>query len=266
MATKGYPGLVVVPPSDRTILRRRLVDWAFIIIALVWSASASKVWVPTSDDNGNCQVDVGQVASANFSDGCIQSGRSVTEGPSRLSAFSVAEASQGGSLARSHGSVPPLYTARLVTQHYTYRPWTTNPNPSARSSNRTMPTPNWNEPQLDSTGRKAVPTPSLDARLAEQGNPFALYRLARFYAQLSGPKAPESIIWYVRAYDGLIRLAEAGNGQAMYVLGIMYTYGRGVTKDEEQARRWLAQAIDQQVPAAHAVLARLDGHQNADTK
>ena len=39
MAKKGYPGLVLVPPSDRTILRRRLLRWTLFIIALIWCAS-----------------------------------------------------------------------------------------------------------------------------------------------------------------------------------------------------------------------------------
>ena len=113
---------------------------------------------------------------------------------------------------------------------------------------------------------KAASTPSPDAHLAERGDPFAQYRLGRFYAQLGGPKAPESVSWYVKASNGLQRLADAGNGQAMYVLGVMYAYGRGVAKDEEQARHWLAQAVDQQIPAALTVLARLDGHRGADPR
>ena len=44
----------------------------------------------------------------------------------------------------------------------------------------------------------------------------------------------------------------------MYVLGVMYTYGRGVARDTEQARRWLTQAIEQKVTAARPVLAALD--------
>jgi hypothetical protein len=33
-----------------------------------------------------------------------------------------------------------------------------------------------------------------------------------------------------------------------------------VAKDEEQARLWLTQAVDQQVPEAHQVLAKLEGY------
>jgi len=40
----------------------------------------------------------------------------------------------------------------------------------------------------------------------------------------------------------------------------MYAYGRGVGRDEEQARLWLTQAVERQIPAADTVLAKLDGH------
>jgi len=119
---------------------------------------------------------------------------------------------------------------------------------------------------MSSTIQKEGSTQGHDERLARQGDAFAQYRLGRFYAQLGEPRAPESVSWYVKASDGLQRLAEAVNGQAMYVLGVMYAYGRGVARDEEQARLWLMQAADQQVPAAHLVLARLDGHRSADSR
>jgi TPR repeat protein len=44
----------------------------------------------------------------------------------------------------------------------------------------------------------------------------------------------------------------------MYVLGVMNAFGRGMARDEETARRWLAQAVEHQVEAARPVLARLE--------
>lgn len=41
------------------------------------------------------------------------------------------------------------------------------------------------------------------------------------------------------------RPAEAGNGQTMCVLRVMYVYGREVARDTEQARRWLTQVMEQ---------------------
>ena len=267
MATKGYPGLVLVPPSDRWVIRRRLLHLAFLIIAVAWGTSASKVWFPSSDNNGDCQTGISQGASANFPKECGQPGQSVTETQSRLGEFSVAEASQGKSLAESHSPVPTPDTNQLPTQHYADQESMTNPyGPAGRSSDRVMSPPPGNELQASSATKKAASSPSPDARLAEQGDAFAQYRLGRYYAQFGGPKAPESVSWYVKASDGLQRLAEAGNGQAMYVLGVMYAYGRGVAKDEEQARLWLTQAVDQQVPAAHLVLTRLDGHRSSDPR
>jgi len=96
-----------------------------------------------------------------------------------------------------------------------------------------------------------------DKHLAEQGDAFAQYRLGKFYAAHSGPKAPESVSWYKKASRGLRRLAEKGNGEAMYVLGVMYAFGRGVQMDTAEARRWLTQAVEHKVAAARPVLARL---------
>jgi uncharacterized protein len=104
---------------------------------------------------------------------------------------------------------------------------------------------------------KSVANPDGDTHLAEQGDPFAQYRLGRRFAQQEGRQAPESISWYKKAFTGLHRHAEAGNGQAMYVLGVMYAYGRGVEKDISQARRWLTRAVDQKIMAAQPVLASL---------
>ena len=43
----------------------------------------------------------------------------------------------------------------------------------------------------------------------------------------------------------------------MHVLGVMYALGRGVTKDKDQARRWLTQATEHEVPAARHMLVSL---------
>jgi TPR repeat protein len=100
--------------------------------------------------------------------------------------------------------------------------------------------------------------------LAEQGDAFAQYRLGRFYAERGEQHAPESTGWYIKASAGLRRLAETGNGEAMYVLGVMYAFGRGVKKDSEEARRWLSQAVEHQVTAARSVLASLEKHRLAE--
>lgn len=268
MATKGYPGLVVVPPSARWILRRQLAHWTFIVFAVVWSVSPSTVWVPSVDKNGDCQSDIGQGVSASVLRECVQQGQSFSdETQFRLGEFAAAEASPGGSLAGSHNWIPSSYSAQLVTQHYGNHTSLGNLyGPAGRSSNRAISTSSGKVLNTSLTIQKEASSPSHDERLARQGDAFAQYRLGRFYAQLGGPRAPESVSWYVKASDGLQRLAEAGNGQAMYVLGVMYAYGRGVARDEEQARLWLMQAADQQVPAAHMVLARLDGHRSADSR
>lgn len=271
MASKGYPGLVVVPPSDRWVLKRRLVQLTFLLIAVAWIASTSKVWVPASDNNADCQTDTEQGVAADFPEECGQPGQSVTEAQPRPDKLTMAKASQGGSPAVSHRPMPILDTNQRVTRPDVGQESKTKPHgPAVRSSDRVKSPPPGDG---SAAGRadikpasKPASNPNPDARLAQQGDAFAQYRLGRFYAQHAGPQAPESVTWYVKASDGLRRLAEEGDGEAMYVLGVMYAFGRGVAKDREQARLWLEQAVDQQVPAAHMVLARLDGHRSADSR
>ena len=267
MASKGYPGLVVVPPSDRWVLRRRLFHLAFLIIAVAWIASTSKIWVPASNNNGDCQTDTEQGAPADFSEECGQPGQAVTEGQSRPDKLTIAKASQGGSPAVSHHPIPTPDTKQRVTLHNVSQESKTKPHsPAVRSSDRPKSSPSRDGSAAGLAALKQASSPSPDARLAQQGDAFAQYRLGRFYAQHGGPHTPESVSWYVKASDGLRRLAEEGDGEAMYVLGVMYAFGRGVAKDREQARLWLTQAVDQQVPAAHMVLARLDGHRSAESR
>ena len=60
MAKKGYPGLVVVPPSDRTILRRRLLHGTLFIVALIWCVSILPLWPPDSE-RGKLSIWTGRV-------------------------------------------------------------------------------------------------------------------------------------------------------------------------------------------------------------
>jgi TPR repeat protein len=131
---------------------------------------------------------------------------------------------------------------------------------TAPTEHRTEPQARHSDQEKSAVARlqeKPVVTQESDIHLAEQGDPFAQYRLGRRVAQQEGRQAPESVSWYKKAFVGLHRLAEAGNGQAMYVLGVMYAYGRGVERDISQARRWLTRAVDQKVTAAQPVLASL---------
>ncbi|MEQ1681065.1 MAG: tetratricopeptide repeat protein [Nitrospira sp.] len=119
---------------------------------------------------------------------------------------------------------------------------------------------------LSSSTSRPVQESDSDARLAEQGDAFAQYRLGRYYAQRDGRKASESVSWYKKASPGLHRLAETGNGQAMYVLGVMYAYGRGVPRSTDEARRWLTMAIEHKITAAQPVLAKLEVPRSTDPK
>jgi hypothetical protein len=259
MAKKGYPGLVLVPPSDRTILRRRLLRWGLFITALVWCASILTQWPPGSDDRANCQSGVGQESGNSSPEKCGQP-QSATEAPSNQNEFSLTQVSQAEGLIEPQNppaSATPNPHGLATKDDYgqDVKPKTSGPTSRPPDPNEVPPA---NE-KLASTPPASKPThdPDLDARLAEQGDAFAQYRLGRHYARRDGPQTPESVTWYRKASSGLHRLAETGNGQAMYVLGVMYAYGRGVPRDTEQARRWLTRAVENKITAAQPVLAKL---------
>ena len=46
------------------------------------------------------------------------------------------------------------------------------------------------------------------------------------------------------SFEDLIALAEAGDPDAQYNLGVMYANGRGVTQDDTEAVRWYRLAAD----------------------
>ena len=270
MAKKGYPGLVLVPPSDRTILRRRLLRWALFIIAVIWCASTLPVWPPSSDNRANCQSGVGQKGSDNSTENCGQL-QPVTEPPPNQNEFSLTQVSQAEGLGESQNLLPsPTPNPnRLALQNNNKLGMDLNPKPSGPTDrpsddNRVPP---GNEKSASSPPASKPPqNPDVDIRLAEQGDAFAQYRLGRYYAQRDGRQTPEAVGWYKKASPGLHRLAETGNGQAMYVLGVMYAYGRGVARDTELARRWLTQAVEQKITAAQPVLASLERQRSADPK
>jgi hypothetical protein len=312
MAKKGYPGLVLVPPSDRTILKRRLLRWALFIIALIWCASTLPLWPPASDDKANCLPIEGQDNSNSSAEKCGHP-QLVTEPPPNQSEFSLTQVSQAEGLSESQNSPPS--PAPDPDRHATQNDRDQGSKPkSSASVNQTpvsqaeglgespnlplSPTPDpdrlvtqddrgqGSKPKFsgptnrfpDHNGAPAgneksassLPTskptqhPDVDTRLAEQGDAFAQYRLGRFYAQRDGRQTPEAVSWYKKASPGLHRMAEAGNGQAMYVLGVMYAYGRGVTRDTERARRWLTQAIEQKITAAQPVLVSLERNRTSN--
>ena len=265
MAKKGYPGLVLVPPSDRTILRRRLLHVALFIIALVWGASTLPEWPPASDDKANCQPGVGQERSNSFAENCGQP-QSVTEPLPHQNEFSLtpvsqAEAwraknppppldpdphdpqqSQQDSQPKSPGSRPPddhsvvppkseqtvasmpaskpahnqendvRVADRLTTQHNHSQD--SKPKSSELVNHpidHNIIAPSGNEPTASSLSTsKPAQDLDIDARLAEQGDAFAQYRLGRYCAQHGGRQTPESVSWYKKASPGLHRLAAAG--------------------------------------------------------
>ncbi len=378
MAKPDYPGLVLVPPSDRSILKRRLAKWAFLIILIIGGLSSLNIWLPSPDRTRDCRNGADAASSYPLRPDCTQTAQAIVDASSpqlgaNLNPGATKDASEHVIPAKSRAAKPVSATPspkrpteRPLTPHKTAQTTNTSPanlgnstpnrmvaalqahessaslvdlqqeasqpsaqhktaqvsnaspanpwndaysrmvgslptnesttsliaikhgtsQPSAQHKtaqvSNTSPANPWNDAYSrmvaasqanDSPASLSTPPqgtgPLLtqanpDALLAEQGDAFAQYRLGRFYAQQSGLHSPESVSWYRKASDGLRRLASNGNGKAMYVLGVMYAFGRGVVQDKEEARSWLAQALAHQVPAAGPVLASLDKNRPAD--
>ncbi len=91
--------------------------------------------------------------------------------------------------------------------------------------------------------------------LAEQGNAKAQGNLGAMYANGQGVAKDEDQVvkWYhkaaeqghARAFQGVRFLAEQGNVSAQFNLADMYSNGRGIAKDDQQAVMWYRKAAEQ---------------------
>lgn len=269
MAKKDYPGLVIVPPSDRTILRRRLLRWSLFLIPALWIAWSVIGSPPASQDDSACQDATSKDTPGIIIEECGQSHPETATIESREENFSPTPLSQPEHQAEPQQSIPspppenhPLSPEPTSDEDQTPKPSTTESHPA----DRTETDSNNEKTPARAPAKKSPSKPNPDAQLAEQGDAFAQYRLGKYYAKQKGRQAPESINWYKKASTGLRRLAEGGNGQAMYVLGVMYAYGRGVTRNTEEARHWLSQAVRHNVTAARPVLDSLEAREAVDHK
>ncbi|MDF0666651.1 MAG: hypothetical protein P0119_11355 [Nitrospira sp.] len=269
MAKKGYPGLVLVPPSDRTILRRRLLRWALLIIVLIWGASTLPLWPSASNDGANCPPGAGEQTSGKSPEQCDQP-QSATGPPVSQSEFNLTPLSQAEGLGTPEN--PPASPLPDSDQLATENDRVPDSQPKSSGSadqtsgHKVTPSPGNEKSASNLPTTKSTHNPDVDVRRAERGDAFAQYRLGRYYARRDGSQTPESINWYKKAAPSLHRLAETGNGQAMYVLGVMYAYGRGVSRDTKQARHWLTQAVENKIIAAQPVLTSLQGQHHTDPK
>jgi len=261
MAKQGIPGLVQVPPSDREIAKRRLARWTFLLVAIICGISTLNAWLAPPDNQADCQPGLDGDIPQDFREACNQAetGQAIADGDAIQQDLIVEAASQETAPIERQTptlSRPPQLNRPLKEPDIKSPSQAASQQPTTVSSIHTV-TASREERAPMAPEVKPVRTQSPDAHLAEQGDAFAQYRLGKFYAKHSGPEAPESVSWYMKASRGLRRLAEKGNGEAMYVLGVMYAFGRGVQMDTEEARRWLTQAVEHQVAAARPVLARL---------
>ncbi len=256
---KNYPGLVFVPPSDRTILRRRLIRGALLLVAVIWAMSIFVTRLPDADLTANCQSESDRASLDGTSENCDPA-PSTTQTNAQPSEFNLTQVAQ----LTPSVEASPLPSTTLPDPGQPQAKPIVEPHAPASTESTDRPiapqakNPDHEHPPAGARlPEKPLMNPESDTRLAEQGDPFAQYRLGRHFAKQDGRQAQESVSWYKKAFPGLHRLAESGNGQAMYVLGVMYAYGRGIERDISQARRWLSQAVRQNVTAAQPVLASL---------
>ena len=74
--------------------------------------------------------------------------------------------------------------------------------------------------------------------LAEQGDAEAQWAMGADYFFNAPEDHAEAVKWFRLA-------AEQGQVGAQFNLGVCYTTGRGVSKDQKEAERWLALALAQ---------------------
>jgi uncharacterized protein len=82
----------------------------------------------------------------------------------------------------------------------------------------------------------------------EADDPYACLEIARRYEQGIGGllKRPDlAASAYKKAHELLLPLAHAGNAEAQYNLGCMYSQGLGVLPDYAQAVAWYRRAVEQ---------------------
>ncbi|MBX3333133.1 MAG: sel1 repeat family protein [Nitrospira sp.] len=278
MAKKDYPGLVIVPPSDRTILRRRLLRWSLLLIPIVWLIWTVLGSPPASQDTSDCQEETPEGTPSDPDRGCGRPNPvTVVEKPHEND-VTLTQIDPVEHPAEPQHSVPPPPPENPQSspeptsqENPTPKPPVPKaPAPISRENPTSKPAvipdppkiqtgvqPNKETSSIHAPVTKPTTKPSPDVHLAEQGDAFAQYRLGKYYAKQKGQEAQESLAWYKKAQTGLRRLADAGNGQAMYVLGVMYAYGRGVAKNTEEARHWLSKAVRKNVTEAQPILAGL---------
>ena len=89
-------------------------------------------------------------------------------------------------------------------------------------------------------------------RAAEQGNAFAMYRLAHIHYHGRGVAKNER-----RAFEWMHRSARARHTDAQYNVGVYFVWGIGTPVDRELGRHWLEMAAAQGDEAARTLLDRM---------
>lgn len=271
MAKSPFPGLVILPPSDYHITKQKWNRGVLLVMALVgcWISVRFLVLGPEEA----CATREDTIATAASHQPCTEQ---VRVAQTQISAdHGLPELHTGLSprLRSTTISAPPVSVDLSARE-----PLAPHDNPILRPADpdnselasiaapkriedarlETAPPPRNDKPlRATAASDPSVSSPPPLGTFSARDDPFALYRLGRVYEKLRQSPS-DARTWYLKASPGLHHMAQAGNPQAMYVLGVMYARGRGVRKDLASARYWLTLATDHHVRPAEAVLAQLN--------
>ncbi len=97
-------------------------------------------------------------------------------------------------------------------------------------------------------------------RAADQGNAFAMYRLAHFYYHGQGVEKDDR-----RAFELMRRSARAGETGAQYNVGVYFLWGVGTPVDRELGKDWLEKAATKGDEDARTLLDKMESQSGSTT-
>ncbi|MDH4440504.1 MAG: tetratricopeptide repeat protein [Rhizobium sp.] len=105
------------------------------------------------------------------------------------------------------------------------------------------------KPEIRRIVSQRIDIPNLYRISAEMGQPVAMRELAKLLRD--APKDSKAVF---ESFDWLKKAAEAGDGEAMFLLSQAYAYGSGTKPALDAAQHWMAKAAEAGFPQAAYVL------------
>lgn len=96
---------------------------------------------------------------------------------------------------------------------------------------------------------------------AEKKNPLGIYNLAAIYrgGYFDARDFTKADELFREAFEGMKKLADAGNARAQFDLGCMYAFGLGMEKNKAEALKWLRKALENGRAKAAGIIESLSG-------